>query len=111
MEVTSKMADLKVVRTGILGLGLIFASFSHWAYGNPLGIFYRMFGQTTTSINSSGMTGEWAPLVWLVGIMFLLSMGLVYCLRPKQYVGVTATLIGSFFGLFIVLTMSTILIG
>ncbi len=111
MEVTSKMADLKVARTGILGLGLIFASFSHWAYGNPLGIFYRMFGQTTTSISSSGTTGEWAPLIWLVGIMFLLSMVLIYCLRPKQYVGVTATLIGSFFALFVILTLSRILIG
>jgi len=86
------MVNWKALGIGVLGLMLVFS-----------GVFLWTSGFESTLLGAT--RHEWSPLLWFIGIIVLLSMGLVYCLTPKYYFGLIALFIVGFVALFYIMSI------
>lgn len=93
------MANIKTASVGLLGLVLLVAGLSLWVLGD----------QTSTIVSlplaSTGI--QWAPLIWLLGIIVLCSAALANTMRFKHYVAWILILVVGYLAVFGVLVAVT----
>ena len=90
------MTSGRTIAIGLLGLLLVIAGVALWVLGdstNPV---------VTFPLASTGVL--WAPLLWLLGIIVLLSTALANTLHLKNYIIWLVLLIVGYLAVFVVIT-------
>jgi hypothetical protein len=96
------MTSIRTIAVGLLGLLLVVAGVSLWVAGDSTSLV------VTIPLASTGVL--WAPLLWLLGIIVLLSAALANTLHLKDYIVWLVLLIVGYLAVFVVLVSVTSLI-
>ena len=96
------MTRITTIAVGLLGLVLVVVGVSLWVAGDSTNLV------VTIPLASTGVL--WAPLLWLLGIIVLLSAALANTLRLKNYMVWLALLIVGYLAVFVVIVSVTSLI-
>ena len=93
------MTSLKAASVGLLGLLLSVSGLALWVLGD----------QTSALVSLPiAITGvPWAPLIWVLGIIVMLSTALAQTLRIKNYLMWTGLLVAGYLAVFAVLVFYT----
>ena len=96
------MTSLKAASVGLLGLLLSVSGLALWVLGD----------QTSALVSLPiAITGvPWAPLIWVLGIIVMLSTALAQTLRIKNYLMWIGLLVAGYIAVFAVLVSVTSLI-
>jgi hypothetical protein len=89
------MARIVAIAVGLLGLLLVVVGVALWVLGNSTNLV------VTVPLASTGVL--WAPLLWLLGIIVLLSAALANTLPLKNYIVWLALLIVGYLAVFVVI--------
>ena len=90
------MSRIMAIAVGLLGLLLVVVGVSLWVAGDSTSLV------VTIPLASTGVL--WAPLLWLLGIIVLLSAALAYTLPLKNYLVWLALLLVGYLAVFVVIT-------
>lgn len=93
------MTSIKTVSVALLGLLLIVVGVGFWVLGDATSAL------VTLPLASTGM--RWAPLIWLLGIIVLLSAAFANTLRIKNYFVWLIVLVFGYLAVFVVLVAVT----
>lgn len=93
------MTRIVTIAVGLLGLLLVVAGVSLWVSGDSTNLV------VTIPLASTGVF--WAPLLWLLGIIVLLSAALANTLHLKNYIVWLVLLIVGYLAVFAVLVAVT----
>jgi len=93
------MTKIVTIAVGLLGLLLVVAGVSLWVAGDSTNLV------VTIPLASTGVL--WAPLLWLLGIIVLLSAALANTLHLKNYIVWLVLLIVGYLAVFAVLVAVT----
>ena len=96
------MTSVRTIAVGLLGLVLVVVGVALWVAGDSTNLV------VTIPLASTGVL--WAPLLWLLGIIVLLSAALANTLRLKNYMVWLALLIVGYLAVFVVIVSVTSLI-
>jgi hypothetical protein len=96
------MTRFTTIAVGLLGLVLVVVGVSLWVAGDATDLV------VTIPLASTGVL--WAPLLWLLGIIVLLSAALANTLGLKNYVIWLVLLVVGYLAVFVVLVAVTSLI-
>jgi len=96
------MTRITTIAVGLLGLVLVVVGVSLWVAGDATDLV------VTIPLASTGVL--WAPLLWLLGIIVLLSAALANTLGLKNYVIWLVLLVVGYLAVFAVLVAVTSLI-
>jgi uncharacterized membrane protein len=96
------MTRVRTIAIGLLGLVLVVVGVSLWVAGDSTNLV------VTIPLASTGVL--WAPLLWLLGIIVLLSAALGNTLPLKNYLVWLALLIVGYLAVFVVIVSVTSLI-
>jgi hypothetical protein len=96
------MTRITTIAVGLLGLVLVVVGVSLWVAGDATNLV------VTIPLASTGVL--WAPLLWLLGIIVLLSAALANTLGLKNYIVWLALLVVGYLAVFAVLVAVTSLI-
>ena len=96
------MTRITTIAVGLLGLVLVVVGVSLWVAGDSTNLV------VTIPLASTGVL--WAPLLWLLGIIVLLSAALANTLGLKNYVIWLVLLVVGYLAVFAVLVAVTSLI-
>jgi uncharacterized membrane protein len=90
------MASVRSIAVGLLGLAFVVVGVSLWVLGDSTNLV------VTIPLASTGVL--WAPLLWLLGIIVILSAALANTLPLKNYLVWLALLIVGYLAVFVVIT-------
>jgi hypothetical protein len=93
------MTRIVTIAIGLLGLLLVVAGISLWVTGDSTNLV------VTIPLASTGVF--WAPLLWLLGIIVLLSAALANTLQLRNYIVWLVLLIVGYLAVFAVLVAVT----
>ena len=93
------MTKITTIAVGLLGLVLVVVGVSLWVAGDSTNLV------VTIPLASTGVL--WAPLLWLLGIIVLLSAALANTLGIKNYIVWLALLVVGYLAVFVVLVAVT----
>jgi len=93
------MTRITTIAVGLLGLVLVVVGVSLWVAGDSTNLV------VTIPLASTGVL--WAPLLWLLGIIVLLSAALANTLGLKNYVVWLVLLVVGYLAVFAVLVAVT----
>jgi len=93
------MTRITTIAVGLLGLVLVVVGVSLWVAGDSTNLV------VTIPLASTGVL--WAPLLWLLGIIVLLSAALANTLGIKNYIVWLALLVVGYLAVFVVLVAVT----
>jgi hypothetical protein len=93
------MTRITTIAVGLLGLVLVVVGVSLWVAGDSTNLV------VTIPLASTGVL--WAPLLWLLGIIVLLSAALANTLGLKNYIVWLALLVVGYLAVFVVLVAVT----
>jgi hypothetical protein len=96
------MTSIRTIAIGLLGFLLVVAGVALWVTGDATNLV------VTIPLASTGVL--WAPLLWLLGIIVLLSAALANTLRLKHYILWLVLLVVGYLAVFAVLVAVTSLI-
>ena len=96
------MTNIKTLSIGLLGFILVVAGVGLWALGDATSHVITLPLATTGVL--------WAPLLWLLGIIVMLSAALANTLRLKHYLVWLVVLVVGYLAVFAVLVAVTSLI-
>ena len=89
------MTSLKAASVGLLGLLLTVSGLALWVFGDQTSVLVSL------PIAITGV--PWAPAIWILGIIVLLSVALAQTLRIKNYLMWILLLVGGYLAVFAVL--------
>ena len=90
------MARIVAIAVGLVGLILVVVGVALWVTGDSTDLVVSI------PLASTGVL--WAPLLWLLGIIILLSAALANTLPLKNYIVWLALLIIGYLAVFVVIT-------
>ncbi len=90
------MARIVAIAVGLVGLILVVVGVALWVTGDSTDLVVSI------PLASTGVL--WAPLLWLLGIIILLSAALANTLSLKNYIVWLALLIIGYLAVFVVIT-------
>lgn len=93
------MTSIRTLSVGLLGLLLIVAGVSLWVLGNSTSVVVSM------PLASTGFL--WAPLIWFLGIIVILSAALANTLPIKNYLAWLVLLVVGYLAVFVILVSVT----
>ena len=93
------MVNIKSGSVAIIGFLMLIAGLAFWVLGD------RTTPTVPLAMASTGI--QWAPLLWLSGIIVILSSALANTLRFKNYLVWIVVLIGGYLAIFGVLVLVT----
>ena len=96
------MTSLKAASVGLLGLLLSVSGLALWVLGDQTSALVPL------PIAITGV--PWAPLIWVLGIIVMLSTALAQTLRIKNYLMWIGLLVAGYIAVFAVLVSVTSLI-
>ena len=96
------MTSLKAASVGLLGLLLSVSGLALWVLGDQTSALVPL------PIAITGV--PWAPLIWVLGVIVMLSTALALTLRIKNYLMWILLLVGGYLAVFAVLVSVTSLI-
>ena len=96
------MTSIKATSVGVVGFLLLVSGLALWVLGDQTSAVVPL------PIASTGV--PWAPLIWVLGIIVLLSVALAQTLRIKNYLMWILLLVGGYLAVFGVLVSVTSLI-
>jgi len=96
------MTSLKAASVGLLGLLLSVSGLALWVLGDQTNALVPL------PIAITGV--PWAPLIWVLGIIVMLSTALAQTLRIKNYLMWIGLLVAGYIAVFAVLVSVTSLI-
>jgi hypothetical protein len=96
------MTSIRTIAIGLLGFLLVVAGVALWVTGDATNLV------VTLPLAGTGVL--WAPLLWLLGIIVLLSAALANVLHLKHYILWLVLLVVGYLAVFVVLVAVTSLI-
>ena len=93
------MTSTRTLAIGLLGLLLIVAGVSLWVLEDSTSVVVSM------PLASTGFL--WAPLIWILGIIVILSAALANTLPIKNYLAWLALLVVGYLAVFVILVSVT----
>ena len=93
------MTNIRTVSVALLGLLLIVVGVGFWTLGDATNAI------VTLPLASTGV--RWAPLIWLLGIIVLLSAAFANTMRVKNYFVWLLVLVFGYLAVFVVLVAVT----
>jgi len=94
-----KLTSVRTLAVGLLGLLLIVAGVSLWVLGDLTTVVVSI------ALASTGFL--WAPLIWILGIIVILSAALANTLRFKNYLAWLLLLVIGYLAVFVILVSVT----
>ena len=96
------MTSIKATSVGVVGFLLLVSGLALWVLGDQTNALVPL------PIAITGV--PWTPLIWVLGIIVLLSVALAQTLRVKNYLMWILLLVGGYLAVFAVLVSVTSLI-
>jgi len=94
-----KLTSVRTLAVGLLGLLLIVAGVSLWVLGDLTTVVVSI------ALASTGFL--WAPLIWFIGIIVILSAALANTLPFKNYLAWLLLLVVRYLAVFVILVSVT----